>query len=78
MPFNEKFITGRLKRRMLRAPVIDGWLCDEQQTLPPERTQLALEKLEDEALGLRIPNRQDLAKLSPENPEAGKDSLAST
>jgi len=71
--FNEKFITGRLRRRLLRPPAIEGWLCDEQQTSPPERAQLPLEKLADEALGLRAPRGQDLAKLSAEAAAAFED-----
>lgn len=66
MSLNETFITGRLRRRMLRSPMIDGWMCDEQNAHPPERSSLALDKLPDDALGIKIPSRQDYAKLTPE------------
>jgi len=66
MSLNEKFITGRLRKRLLRSPVIDGWLCDEEDQLAPERSSLTLDKLPDDAMGIRIPSRQDYAKLTPE------------
>jgi len=64
--FNEKFVTGRLRRRVLRSPIIDGWQCDEHNNRPPQRVKLELVKLGGDALGLRIPGQQDLAKLSAE------------
>ncbi|HTM20099.1 MAG TPA: hypothetical protein VL172_06325, partial [Kofleriaceae bacterium] len=65
MGFNERFVHGRLRRRVLRAPALDGWLADEAGR-PPERTELALKKVEGDCLALPIPESTgDLARLSP-------------
>jgi hypothetical protein len=63
MKFNEHFIAGRLKRRILRAPAIDGWLCEESNVHPPERTSMAMTKLAG-VLALKLPGAHDSAKLS--------------
>jgi hypothetical protein len=64
--FHEKCVAGRLRRRLLRTPVVDGWLCDEDEARPPERVSVAIEKLDDDAMGVRLPGRPDLARLGPE------------
>jgi len=66
MRFNERFVVGRLRRRRLRKPVLEGWLCDEQRTRPPERVRLALTKLGDDALALPIPGERDHVRLGAE------------
>jgi hypothetical protein len=66
MRFNERFVAGRLRRRRLRKPVLDGWLCDEARTRPPERVHLALTKLDDDGLALPIPGERDHVRLGPE------------
>ena len=64
MKFNERFIAGRLRRRRLRAPLLEGWLCDELGQRPMEAVSIALKKL-DEVLALPIPGERVLVKLSP-------------
>jgi len=66
MRFNERFVTGRLRRRRLRKPAIEGWLCDEQHTRPPERVKLPLTKLDADSLALPIPGERDNARLGAE------------
>jgi hypothetical protein len=62
--FNERFVHGRLRRRVLRAPAVDGWLAEELAQRPPERTEAALKKIEGDCLALPIPGSGDLARLS--------------
>jgi len=62
--FNEKFITGRLRRRWLRGLAIDGWLCDEARTRPPARAVVRLERMAQGGLAVRFPAASDPAKLS--------------
>ncbi len=64
--FFEKFITGRLRKRLLRAPAIEGWRWDEQGLGPPARAKLALESLDDGAMGVRIPDYRDPGRMSAE------------
>lgn len=63
MKFNEHFIAGRLKRRMLRAPAIEGWQCEEAGIHPPARATMVMNKL-GKALALKLPGQHDSAKLS--------------
>ncbi len=66
MRFNERFVAGRVRRRRLRKPLLEGWLCDEARTRPPEKVQLALTKLDDRGLALPIPGERDNVRLGPE------------
>lgn len=65
MHLNERFVVGRVRRRVLRAPIIDGWLADERGQAPATRTQQPLKKLGG-GLALSIPGQGDLAKLGDE------------
>ncbi|HUH01248.1 MAG TPA: hypothetical protein VML75_04585 [Kofleriaceae bacterium] len=62
MQLNERFVVGRVVRRMLRAPAIDGWLADELTQGPGTRTHQPLKKL-GTGLALAIPDQPDLARL---------------
>lgn len=62
MQLNERFVVGRVVRRMLRAPAIDGWLADELAQTPGARTLQPLKKL-GTGLALAIPDQHDLARL---------------
>ncbi len=73
MRFNQRFIHGRLRRRMLRPPAVDGWLADELGQRPPERAERPLRKIEGDCLALPIPEGNDLARLSPAATAAAGD-----
>lgn len=60
---NEHFIVGRLKKRVLRAPAVEGWVCAEESVRGPERQSLGFKK-QGSILALPIPGGSDLAKLS--------------
>ena len=62
---NEHFIVGRLKKRVLRQPIVEGWLCAEEAVRAPTREVLSFKK-HGESLALPIPGGADLAKISSE------------
>lgn len=76
MRFNERFVAGRVKKRLLRKPLLEGWLCDEARTRPPEKVQLALTKLDDGFLALPIPGERDHVRLGPEASRLASESDA--
>lgn len=65
MGLNEKFVTGRLRRRVLRAPVIDGWAADERGDRSPVRVAARLERRGDVGYAVRVPGTTHDARLGP-------------
>lgn len=55
-----RFVVGRVARRLLRAPVVEGWMADESDA-PAKRIACALRKLPDGRLGLAAPGAEDLS-----------------
>ncbi len=73
MTFNQRFIAGRMRHRLLRPPIVEGWLCDEQNLAAPTRIELAFRKLSGGALGLTVPHATDMAKLGREAATAASE-----
>lgn len=62
MPWSERFVVGRVRRRVLRTPAIDGWRGDEHDPAATERVTVPLVKV-DGQLALSVPDRHDVVKL---------------
>ncbi len=62
MGLNERFAVGRVRRRLLRAPVIDGWVADELGHNDARRDKVALDK-RDGGLALSVPGEHDVILL---------------
>lgn len=73
MGLNERFAVGRVRRRLLRAPVIDGWVADELGHVDAHRDKVALDK-RDGGLALSVPGERDVVILGEEaSAAAGED-----
>jgi hypothetical protein len=65
MRLNEHFLAGRLRRRLLRAPVLEGWLGDETPGAAPRRASLPLAR-QGEHLAVRVPDGGAPVRIGPE------------
>ncbi len=72
MGLNERFAVGRVRRRLLRAPVIDGWVADELGHAPDRPDKVALDR-RDGLLVLSVPDRHDVILLGEEATAAADD-----
>jgi len=73
MGLNERFAVGRVRQRLLRAPVIDGWVADELGHAPARRDKIALDR-RDGARMLSVPGERDIILLGEEaSAAAGED-----
>lgn len=59
MQWSERFVAGRLRRRLLRAPAIDGWTADDIGQAAVARAQMPLTRVEG-GLAFKIPDSGDL------------------
>lgn len=54
LALNESFIVGRIRRRLLRPPVVEGWVGDERGAEPPRPASEPLVKVQRGTVGVRI------------------------
>jgi len=55
LALNESFIAGRVRRRLLRSPILEGWHGDERTQGPGKEAAEPLGKVQQGTVGVRIP-----------------------